>query len=485
MDSSAPTPAGLAGSSPEVDQPLEIGFVDIPFRPSWNVEGFATGWQAQIGRDLKIETTPFTAERVELISVAIKIPAYRIHTLSFDFPESPQWQLAAQAKVTAQNSAANAQPGAVVTSPSRPSAPSSQTRIRPPKDLVKLEDRLYYVLQPPLETLVSNARIDFAFPPFPYQFEGIAFLFSRETAILADEMGLGKTMQAITTIRMLLLANQLRTVLLVCPKPLVTNWVREFHLWAPEIPVAVIEGDSAKRQWMWSQPGLPVRIANYELLMRDRELLQDNLHFDLVVLDEAQRIKNRNSTTSEIARGISRDRSWALTGTPIENTPEDLVSIFEFLQPGYLRDGMSLKQMGQATRDHILRRTKDKVLTEMPPKLFRDAELDLTAEQLATYRAAEDEGVIQLSQKGQELTIQHVFELVLRLKQICNFDPITGASCKLERLEADLEEVASSGQKAIVFSQWVQAIDRISDSLQRYNPLQYSGRIPSEKRDGV
>lgn len=485
MDSSASTPADLAGSSPESDKPLEIGFVDIPFRPSWNVEGFATGWQSQIGRDLKIETTPFAAEKVELNSVAIKIPTYRIHTLSFDFPESPQWQLAAQAKVTAQNNVANAQPGAALSSPSRPGGHSSQTRIRPPKDLVKLEDRLYYVLQPPLETLVSNARIDFAFPPFPYQFEGIAFLFSRETAILADEMGLGKTMQAITTIRMLLLANQLRTVLLVCPKPLVTNWVREFRLWAPEIPVAVIEGDSAKRQWMWSQPGLPVRIANYELLMRDRELLQGNLHFDLVVLDEAQRIKNRNSTTSEIARGISRNRSWALTGTPIENTPEDLVSIFEFLQPGYLRDGMSLKQMGQATRDHILRRTKDKVLTEMPPKLFRDAELDLTAEQLATYRAAEDEGVIQLSQKGQELTIQHVFELVLRLKQICNFDPITGASCKLERLEADLEEVAASGQKAIVFSQWVQAIDRISDSLQRYNPLQYSGRIPSEKRDGV
>jgi SNF2 family DNA or RNA helicase len=236
---------------------------------------------------------------------------------------------------------------------------------------------------------------------------------------------------------------------------------------------------------MWNQPGLPVRIANYELLMRDRELLQGNLHFDLVILDEAQRIKNRNSTTSEIARGISRGRSWALTGTPIENTPEDLVSIFEFLQPGHLRDGMSLKQMGQATRDHILRRTKDKVLTEMPPKLFRDAELDLTSEQLATYKAAEEEGVIQLSDMGQELTIQHVFELVLRLKQICNFDPVTGASCKLERLEADLEEVAASGQKAIVFSQWVQAIDRISDVLERFNPLQYHGRIPSEKRDSI
>lgn len=477
------TPEALPESS-AAEGPLEIGFAEVPFRTQWNVESFATGWQSQIGRDLKIETSLFQPEKIEFNSVAIKIPSIRIQTLSFDFPESPQWQVAAQNKPVEVAKPTNTPAPPANASPSR-NIPSSITRIRPPKDLVKLEDRLYYVLQPPLETLVSNAKLDFAFQPFPYQFEGIAFLFSREQAILADEMGLGKTMQAITTVRMLLLANQLRTVLLVCPKPLVTNWVREFRLWAPEIPVAVIEGDQAKRHWMWNQPGLPVRIANYELLMRDRELLDSNLHFDLVVLDEAQRIKNRNSTTSEIARGISRCRSWALTGTPIENTPEDLVSIFEFLQPGYLRDGMSLKQMGQATRDHILRRTKDKVLTEMPPKLFRDAELDLTPEQLATYKAAEDEGVIQLSDMGQELTIQHVFELVLRLKQICNFDPVTGASCKLERLEADLEEVAASGQKAIVFSQWVQAIDRISDSLQRYNPLQYHGRIPSEKRDGV
>jgi SNF2 family DNA or RNA helicase len=464
------------------DHPLEVLVARDPVRLQWNIEGFATGWQSQIARDIKIETSPFVAEKLDLNCVAIKIPTPRITTLSFDFPESPQWQNFLQA----DKGPSAAKPASDTSSNNtNPKPPSSLTRIRPPKDLVKLEDRLYYVLQPPLETLVSNARLDFAFQPFPYQFEGIAFLFSRETAILADEMGLGKTMQAITTVRMLLLANQLRSVLLVCPKPLVTNWVREFRLWAPEIPVAVIEGDQSKRQWMWSQPGLPVRIANYELLMRDRDLLESNLHFDLVILDEAQRIKNRNSTTSEIARGISRSRSWALTGTPIENTPEDLVSIFEFLTPGYLRDGMSLKQMGQATRDHILRRTKDKVLTEMPPKLFRDAELDLTPEQLATYRAAEDEGVIQLSDMGQELTIQHVFELVLRLKQICNFDPVTGASCKLERLEADLEEVAASGQKAIVFSQWVQTLDRISDSLKRFNPLQYHGRIPSEKRDGV
>ncbi len=85
---------------------------------------------------------------------------------------------------------------------------------------------------------------------------------------------------------------------------------------------------------------------------------------------------------------------------------------------------------------------------------------------------------------GESLTIQHVFELVLRLKQICNFDPLTGASSKMERLEADLEEVAASGQKAIVFSQWVKTIDVIAERLKRFNPVQYHGRIPRNNATG-
>jgi SNF2 family DNA or RNA helicase len=303
---------------------------------------------------------------------------------------------------------------------------------------------------------------------------------------MADEMGLGKTMQAITAIRLLLAAREVRSVLMICPKPLVTNWKREFELWAPEIPVAIIEGDQTKRRWMWRDLSAPVKVANYELLMRDKEeVLDAGTKFDLVVLDEAQRIKNRNSTTSEIVRSISRTRSWALTGTPVENSSEDLVGIFEFLQQGYLHSGMSISHLSKAVRDHIIRRTKDKVLTDMPPKLYRDAEIDLSPDQHATYRAAEDEGVVQLNDMGDSLTIQHVFELVLRLKQICNFDPLTGSSAKLERLEADLEEVAASGRKAIVFSQWVQSIEKIADKLQRFHPLQYHGKIPSKHRDGV
>jgi len=109
----------------------------------------------------------------------------------------------------------------------------------------------------------------------------------------------------------------------------------------------------------------------------------------------------------------------------------------------------------------------------------------LTAEQRQTYQLAEDEGVLRLSEMGQEATIQHVFELVLRLKQICNFDPATGQSSKLERLHADLEEVVASGRKAIVFSQWVQTLETLATRLKHFHPLCYHGKIPPSKRDKV
>ncbi|MFP6752794.1 MAG: DEAD/DEAH box helicase, partial [Pirellulaceae bacterium] len=334
--------------------------------------------------------------------------------------------------------------------------------------------------------LFSSSTLRFPFEPFPYQFEGVAFLYPRYSGILADEMGLGKTMQAITTIRMLLRCGELSRVLIVCPKPLVTNWVREFGIWAGEIPLAVIEGNQTRRSWQWQQSLPPVQVANYELLVRDREILESaGTHFDLVVLDEAQRIKNYSSTTSEVARGISRSRSWALTGTPIENSLDDLVGIFEFLSPGYIHSDMTARQMATRVSDYILRRTKDMVLSDLPPRLYRDAELTLSEEQLYSYRVAEKEGVVRLEDMGEEITIHHIFQLVLRLKQICNFDPTTGASAKLDRLEADLEEVAASGKKAIIFSQWVGTLERLREKLDRFDPLEYHGKVPSRKRDGV
>jgi SNF2 family DNA or RNA helicase len=356
------------------------------------------------------------------------------------------------------------------------------TRFKPPADTVKLSDRLYYVLQPPLEAMLSEAAIEFPCQPFPYQFEGVAFLYPRIAAVLADEMGLGKTMQAITAIRLLVRTSEIRSVLLVCPKPLVSNWQREFTRWAPELPVAVIEGDQARRVWQWEHSGIPVKIANYEVLVRD---CQEFGRFDLVVLDEAQRIKNPSGATSQVVRSIRRTRSWALTGTPVENSPDDLVSIFEFLAPGHVHREMKPRAMGRAVSDFILRRTKEQVLTDLPAKLFRDAHVELSAEQRASYALAEDEGVLRLTQMGDSATIQHVFELILRLKQICNFDPATGESSKLGRLMADIEELAASSQKAIVFSQWVDTLVHLRDRLNHFGILEYHGRISQREREST
>jgi len=452
------------------------------------------------------------------VSVPIRRGDVRVRSFCFAPPEDVPSDGASGA------GASSSRPGAHTMLRARATPLPSATRIRPPGDLVKLEDRLGYLLEPSLESLLAERSLGFPFQSFPFQLEGIAFLYPRHAAVLADEMGLGKTMQAITAVRLLLRCGSLRRVLLVCPKPLVSNWRREFDLWAPEVPVMAIEGDQARRAWQWRVADVPVRIANYELLVRDRTIFEtangslsqdeggkrdrtllceapsgpfrqkgpvpfsptpDPFYFDLVILDEAQRIKNRAGATSGAVRSIARRRSWALTGTPVENSTDDLVGIFEFLAPGFLSPEMKPRRMGRAVGDHVLRRTKEQVLSDLPPKLVRDAELELSPEQRESYRLAEDEGVVQLSALGSSLSIQHVFELVLRLKQICNFDPASGASSKLERLSADLEEIAASGRKALVFSQWVETLRRLAARLERFGPLQYHGRVPPRERERV
>jgi len=476
----------------------------------WHSPGPPATWAVDLHLEVRKETVPFSlgenwdsprVHSVELgggsprvVSVPIRRTEVRVRSFSFAPPED----------LPGDDGPGGAAPSEGIASrPLRPAGANTltgATRIRPPADLVKLEDRLGYLLQPSLESLLAERSLGFAFQPFPFQLEGIAFLYPRHAAILADEMGLGKTMQAITAVRLLLRCGEVRRVLLVCPKPLVSNWRREFEFWAPEVPVMVIEGDQARRAWQWQLPDVPVRIANYELLVRDRKgkgvgslcyrdgpsvTKTPDPFFDLVVLDEAQRIKNRSSATSQAARSIARRRSWALTGTPVENSTDDLVGIFEFLAPGFLSPEMKPRRMGRAVGDYVLRRTKEQVLSDLPPKLVHDAELELSPEQRESYRLAEDQGVVRLSALGSSLSIQHVFELVLRLKQICNFDPLSGASSKLERLSADLEEIAASGRKAIVFSQWVETLRRLALKLARFGPLEYHGRVPPRERERV
>ncbi|MBI1247620.1 ATP-dependent helicase [bacterium] len=459
----------------------DINSLDLKIK----TEVLALGWNPALTRapQITITSETFRVARPKAVSLTCQGPSVPVK--SFVFPEAPAWLQSLEKKAAAKRAVAD-DASSEGEPPSKPK-PRKITHIRPPGDVIKLEDRLYYLLQPSLESLVSSGALEFPFEPFPYQFEGIAFLYPRHAAVMADEMGLGKTMQSISTMRMLLRAGEIRSVLLVCPKPLVSNWKREFNLWAPEVPISVIEGDAAKRSWLWRDNQTPVKIANYELMMRDQELVgeEGGLHFDLVVLDEAQRIKNSTSTTAEIVRGIPRTRSWALTGTPIENSTDDLVGVFEFLAPGLLTKGMDIKSMSSTAGEYIIRRTKDLVMTDMPPRLYRDAQLYLSPAQQEAYEIAEKEGVVRLEDMGQELTVQHVFELVLRLKQICNFDPLTGESAKMEQLKADLEEVAASGKKAILFSQWTRTIQEIRKHVESFGVLEYHGKVPHKQREGV
>jgi SNF2 family DNA or RNA helicase len=402
-----------------------------------------------------------------------------VSTTGWRFPSLPSNELP-NAQRSPHTSTANAQPLAARKAKPNP------TRLRPCSDTIVFKDRLFYLLQPPLENLFAGKQVQLSSQPYPYQMEGIAFLMPRHAALLADEMGLGKSMQAILSLRLLFQTGMIRNALLVCPKPLVPNWCREIKTWAANLPFEVIGGDALARRAAWQLSNCPLKLVNYELLTRDADLIgQASTRFDVVLLDEAQRIKNHESKTAQVVRAIPRHRSWALTGTPIENRSEDLISLFSFVDPHRILPEASAKSLASLTADCILRRTKEEVLSDLPPKTIRDALVELTPAQRAAYDLAEKEGVVRLNTLGDMITVQHVFELVLRLKQICNFDPLTNESAKLERLEADLAEVADSGRKAIVFSQWVEPLEWLAKALAHLGPVQFHGKISPRDRHAL
>lgn len=449
-----------------------------------SIDVHITGWNGALKRSPRIDT-----QSIDLIPTPGFVPSWKpyfgkLKTFGLSFPDAVEFLKPPEPKEEELRT--------INVETRKPEStgkttPRKTTRIKPPADALSMEDRLFYVLQPPLESWLENQELILPFEPFPYQYEGIAWMFSQRSALLADEMGLGKTMQTITAVRLLLRGGQARRILMVCPKPLIPNWQREFKLWAEEIPITTVEGDAARRKMLWTMPGVPVLLANYELVVRDFLDMpeEERPEFDLVVLDEAQRIKNRESRTSQIAREIPRKRSWALTGTPIENRPDEMASIFEFMKVVPERATPDLRQLKSLSDVYVLRRTKDLVMTDMPPRLDRDEHLELSPSQQVAYDTAEKEGVVKLDDMGDALTIQHVFELVMRLKQITNYDPLTNESAKLDRLSADMEEIAASGGKAILFSQWTKTLDWLDERLQPFNPLIYHGGIPTKKREPI
>lgn len=440
-------------SLPRFDKPLEVGVRQATLLTS-------APWVRSLGK----------------ISLDVTTQGWR-------FPTPPDQALTVKPRLAQIESEPEPSPS---PAESVPAGKSNRTKLRPPRETVQFKDRLLYLLQPSLEDIFANKQVSLPFKPFPYQLRGIAFLMPRDAALIADEMGLGKTMQTIVALRLLFHAGLIHKALVVCPKPLVINWTRELRMWAPDVPFEVVNGDTETRRAVWHVSNCPLKLVNYELLTRDAvEIADEKVRFDVVVLDEAQRIKNKESKTAQVVRSLHRDRSWAMTGTPIENRTEDLVNIFAFVDPDRIPPETPAKQLPALTGDCILRRTKEEVATDMPPRIIHDIEVELTPAQRAAYNLAEKEGVIHLNALGDTLTVQHVFELVMRLKQICNFDPRTKQSAKLECLVSDMAEVAENGRKAIVFSQWVEPLEYLAEALREFGPLQYHGKIAHKDRQGI
>jgi SNF2 family DNA or RNA helicase len=386
-------------------------------------------------------------------------------------------------------------------------------KVEPPQrpltlDKRSIEERLKWILMPPIHEVLSDPQLALPEKPYSFQTFGIKWLYDRDSALLADEMGLGKTMQSIIAARLLWKQGIIKQILIVCPKTLIPNWETEFCKWWPQVSHNIsIAGADRQFFLRLGTSNVIVKIINYESLQRELEWLKNQrFDHDLIIIDEAQRIKNPGSKASQAVKALKAKRRWALTGTPLENKIEDLFSIFDFVHPGLFREdkgnfsseycrtsllgdnGNYIYDIKDMIRPYILRRRTDEVNIDLPEKFEQDIKIELDLEQQNIYKQMEDEGVIELNEKGDSITVTHVFALINKLRQICNFCPVSGASAKLERLLEEMEEISESGRKALVFSQFVSeetgGLKRIAKELKNkgYDILQLHGEIPQNQR---
>jgi SNF2 family DNA or RNA helicase len=297
-------------------------------------------------------------------------------------------------------------------------------------------------------------------------------------------MGLGKTVQAISALRLLLKLPDIDRALIVAPTSLGLNWERELARWAPELVVRRLSGSQPDRIPLYLLP-VQVIIATYEQIRADALDRIPSDAFDVVLLDEAQRIKNYSSRTALACRLLPRRIAWALTGTPVENSRADLESVFAFVKPGLLQPTYTRTEILTAIAPHFLRRRKTEVLTDLPPLIEQVMSLEMTDAQRDAYDLAWGAGVKDLQQTPHPVAVSALFALITRLKQICNFDSDSGESCKLEALLVLLESASADNTKVIVFSQYVKTLGWIADRLPDIATSLYSGAQSTEERDAV
>ena len=360
----------------------------------------------------------------------------------------------------------------------------------PAGDGLDLRSRLRFVLQPPLGLCLSqDGVVEWPHELMSFQVQGVRLLFERDRLLLADEMGLGKSVQALAALRLLALRHEVESCLIVAPAAVLTQWRDRVGEWAPELRLALVRGSPAERESWWRAPA-HVHLAGYETLRADLGLVRTR-EWDLVVVDEAQRIKSAGAEVAAAVKQLRRRRAWALTGTPLENQLGDLASILEFVRPRLDGDEPAVVR-GSSLREQLtaiqLRRRKADVLPELPPKTQSDLVLPMSVEQRAGYERAEREGLVQLRAQGPAIRIASVLELILRLRQLCNFDPATGASAKLRDLDERLTVLRESGQRALVFTQFTDGTygaHAIARRLAGHQPLVLTGSLTLDQRARV
>jgi SNF2 domain-containing protein/helicase-like protein/SNF2 helicase protein len=350
----------------------------------------------------------------------------------------------------------------------------------------------------------------------PYQHSGLGWLVGMRRlglgALLADDMGLGKTVQLIAY----LLDRSDRVdspALIVCPASVLGNWQRELHRFAPGLSCHIHHGPDRTRA-IEGLVDVDVVLTSYSLLPRDRRLLAET-EWRVVVLDEAQQVKNPLTRGAQAARALQAHHRIALTGTPIENRLDELWSILHFLNPGLLdtrnayrrhyatpiekqRDPEAAERLRRITGPFILRRHKSDpaVLPDLPPRQESNEYCTLTVEQAALYQATIDamlgevRGAAGIERRG------HVLALLTRLKQVCNHPAqalgkpgaMVGRSGKLDRLTEMLAEAVDEGDSALVFTQYAVMGRMLSEHLTRALEVQrlyLDGSTPIAERERV
>ena len=342
----------------------------------------------------------------------------------------------------------------------------------------------------------------------PYQLRGFMWMQALDRlhmgGILADDMGLGKTLQVIA---LLLWASRSgggpRTSIVVAPTSLVYNWLSEIRRFAPELRVVVGEGNQNARSQTIARLASPacdvdVYITSYPLIRRDIGQLS-GIGFRFAILDEAQYIKNAMSVGAGAVKQLRAQTRFALTGTPMENHPGELWSIFDFVLPGYLLSfaqfmhrfgtGEELSVLRRRIRPFLLRRLKGDVLRELPEKNEIQMMADMTEEQRRVYQAS----LLRLRPQVDGLLSGgrsvEVLAAITELRQICGHPSLVlpeyaASSGKLDLLLDILPGALEAGHRALIFSQFTRMLRILQRRLEAVGIecLYLDGETPPKRR---